>query len=82
MFAKWKKYSDCESCRAAGGAWCISSKKCADDVQGPCEGPQDHIGKQGQAQTCDGMNKGEAKDEWNGDMFANDDEDDDENDEL
>jgi hypothetical protein len=40
------------------------------------------VGEQGQAKSCDGLDKGEAKKEWNGDMFGDEDEDDDENDEL
>ena len=37
----------CESCRAAGCAWCIGSGRCVEDAVGAvglCAGPKDHVG--------------------------------------
>jgi hypothetical protein len=53
VFARWKQYKTCESCVTAGGGWCLHDKKCADDKPGPCRGPDDHVGKNGDNQDCE-----------------------------
>lgn len=37
-------HHDCDSCRAASCAWCISSRRCVPDVAWMCDGEHDHVG--------------------------------------
>jgi hypothetical protein len=60
--ADTSQFKDCESCREAGNAWCISTDKCVEDLQARCDGPNDHIGKLGKISTCaEALNKRQKK---------------------
>lgn len=37
-------YKTCKSCRAAGLAWCMDTKKCTEDRRGACHTRETHVG--------------------------------------